>query len=219
MKHEKNFEVTKDTQFAILGLGKFGITIAKILFDNNFVVLGCDINAHVVNEASQFLSHVVQVDVTDAIALDQLSIGNFDAVIIAVSDDFEASALATMYAKEQNVPFVLAKANGIRQQKILENVGADRVILPEIEIGERIAYDFISNDPMQYIHNSDHYHILELRPEKKWIGKTLKELNLRNKRRINVLAIIRDDEVLRDMQPLTTFEENDIVVVLYTDAH
>jgi len=121
-----------------------------------------------------------------------------------------------MIAKEMNIPFVMAKANGLRQKKIMENIGVDRVVLPEMEMGERIAYQFITNDPMEYIHLSDEYEIIEMHPKNNWVGKTLQKLALRQSEGINILAIIRNGKVTAVLSPQTEIMENDNLIVLRT---
>lgn len=197
MKKRKTIKVRvdKNTQFAVLGLGKFGRSIAKTLYDNGLNVLCCDINEHTVQEVSSYTTHAYLADVSEKTALEKIGIGNFDVVIIAFSADFEAAAITATIVKEMGVRYILAKANGPRQKQILESIGVDRVVLPEKEMGERIAYGFITNDLMEYIHRSDKYDIIEMKPDPQWIGKSLQKLRLRQTEGINIIAIIRDDEV------------------------
>lgn len=210
------YKVTKDTQFAILGLGKFGRSIAEILFENDFHVLCCDKDEIVVHEMAQYATHVMEVDLTDEAAVDSIGLGNFDVVIVAVGN-FEISAMTTMIAKEAGANFVLAKANDSRQKKILERTGADHVVLPEKEIGARVAYHFVTNNPIEHIYHSDKFDLLEVKPEPHWIGKSLAQLDLRRKDKINVLAILRDDKLISVLNPDTTFEEEDEVIILKSE--
>lgn len=210
----KKFRVTKETQFAVLGLGKFGRSIAHVLSENNFNVLCCDKDPQAIHEVAQYATHVIEVDLTDESALEALGLGNFDVVIVAFSEDFEAAVIATMIAKEKNVPFVLVKANGLRQKKILENAGADRVVLPERDFGERIAYHLITNDPMEYIHRSDTFDIIEMRPKPQWVGKSLSKLNLRKNEGVNVLAIIRGERAIAVLDPQMEIGDDDSLIVL-----
>lgn len=210
----KNFKVTRDTQFAVLGLGKFGRSIFQVLSDNNFHVLGCDIDKAIVHEAAQYADLVVEGDVTDPAVLEDIGIRNFDVVIVSMSEDFEASIMTVMTAKEEGVPFVLAKANGTKQKKILESVGADWVILPEMEIGEKVAKYLISDDPLLRLHRSEHYDILEIEPNEDWVGKSIRDLRLRELESINIIAIIRDDDVIAVIDPGFVIERDDILVAV-----
>lgn len=204
----------KNAQIAVLGLGKFGRSIAATLHENGLQVLCCDINPALVQEAAEYCTYAVEADVTDPSSLSKMGLGNFDTVVVAFSSDFEAAIITCMIAKEMKIPFVLAKANGIRQKKIMENIGVDRVVLPEMEMGERIAYQFITNDPMEYIHRSEEYEIIEMHPKHNWIGKTLQKLALRQTEGINILAIIRDSKVMAVLGPQTEIKETDNLIVL-----
>lgn len=206
--------VDKNTQFAVLGLGKFGRSIAKTLYDNGLNVLCCDINEHTVQEVSSYTTHAYLADASEKTALEKIGIGNFDVVIIAFSTDFEAAAITATIVKEMGVRYILAKANGPRQKQILESIGVDRVVLPEKEMGERIAYGFITNDLMEYIHRSDKYDIIEMKPHPQWIGKSLQKLRLRQTEGINIIAIIRDDEVMAVLDAQTELLAEDNLIVL-----
>ena len=121
-----------------------------------------------------------------------------------------------MMAKELGVPFVLAKATGLRQKKILESVGADRVIMPEIEMGLKVAQYLMTADPMEYIHLSVHYEILEMSPKKEWIGKSLAVLNLSKNNNLNILTIIREGAVLPSLSADTIILAGDKMIALHT---
>lgn len=210
----KNFKVDKYTQFAVLGLGKFGRSMAETLSYNGFDVFCCDINDNVVREVSQYATHVIQADASDKSVLERIGLRNFDIVIIAFSNDFEASVITSMIAKEMNVPYVMAKANGLRQKQILESVGVNRVILPEMEMGEKVTYELITNDLLGHIHRSDKFDIIEMKPQPDWVGKSLSKLRLRQTESINIIAIIRGSEIMAVIDPQMELEENDSLIVL-----
>lgn len=206
--------VDKNTQFAILGLGKFGRSIARVLYENGFNVLCCDVDEHLVQEATAYSTHAYVADASDKNALEKIGIGNFDVVIIAMSEDFEASAITATIVKEMGVPFIMSKANGLRQKQILESIGVDRVVLPEKEIGERIAYGFITNDLMEHIYHSDKYDIIDMKPMPSWVGKSLQKLRLRQTEGINILAIVRNDELMAVLDAQTELMADDSLIVL-----
>ena len=210
----RKITVSRDTQFAILGLGKFGRSIAATLYENGFNVLCCDLRENIVHEAADFATHIVQADASDKAVLEKLGISNFDVVVISFSADFEAAAVTATILKEMNVPFIVAKANGIRQKQILESIGVDRVVLPEREMGERIAYGLITNDLMESIHRSDRYDIIEMKPLPEWIGKSLAKLRLRQTEMMNILMIIRGGDVLAALDAQTVLEKDDDLIVL-----
>lgn len=207
-------KINANTSFAILGLGKFGMSLAYELCQNNYNVLCCDKNPALVHEISELATSAVQADVTDPDVVNTLGLGNYDIVVVAFSNDFEAQLLITMIAKEKGASFVLAKATGIRQKKILETVGADLVVMPEIEIGQRVAQKLMTNDPMDYFHFSDDYDIIEIPPHRDWIGKSLLVLNLRKNHSLNVLALIREDEMVPDLSANAVIHAGDRIVAL-----
>lgn len=210
----KNFKVDKHTQFAVLGLGKFGRSVSATLFDNGYDVFCCDINESVVRDVAEYATHIIQADAADKAVLEKIGLGNFDVAIIAFSNDFEAAVIAAMIAKEMKVPYIMAKANGLRQKQILETIGVDRVVLPEKEMGEKVAYEFITNDLLGCIHHSDKYDIIEMKPQPSWVGKSLQKLRLRQTESINIIAIIRESEIMAVINPQLELEANDYLIVL-----
>lgn len=208
-------QIDENSSFAILGLGKFGMSIARELCESGYHVLCCDKNAALVHEIADVATNAVEADINDPTVLASLGIGNFDVVIVAFSDDFEGELLTTMIAKELGAPFVLAKATGIRQKKILESIGADKVIMPETEMGLWVAKKMITNDPMDYIHYSDDYEIVEMDPKREWVGNTLSTLNLRKNNSLNVLALIRDEQLVPDISADTIIQAHDRIVALH----
>jgi trk system potassium uptake protein TrkA len=116
--------------------------------------------------------------------------------------------------KEMGVRYILAKAGGSRQKQILESIGVDRVVLPEEEMGERVAYSFITNDLMEYIHRSGKYDVIEMKPQPQWIGKSLQNLRLRQTEGINIIAIIREKEVMAILDGETTLSAEDDLILL-----
>lgn len=158
--------------FAVLGLGRFGVSVVKTLSEYDVDVLACDKDPARLHEATPYATHVIQVDLNDEIALQQLGLGNFDVVILAMGEDFEASILTTMMAKEQGAPTVVAKARGLRQKKILEGVGADVVILPEYEMGAKVARGLVQSNLGRIFEKKEYFSaISEMYPKPEWVGQ------------------------------------------------
>ncbi|MFV0527219.1 MAG: potassium channel family protein [Lachnospiraceae bacterium] len=209
-------QINKNTSIAVLGLGKFGMSVARTLCENGYRVLCCDKNAILVQEISDIATHAMQLDTTEPTILNSLGIGNYDIVIVAFSEDFEAELLTTMMAKEMGVPFIVAKATGLRQKKVLENIGTDLVVMPEVEMGRWFVNKLMNNDPMDYIHHSDHYEIVEIKAKKEWIGKNLDTLDLRNLHKLNVLTIIRNGNVIEGISQATVILDDDLIIAVHT---
>ena len=203
-----------DRQFAVLGLGRFGTSLVKTLSRKGYDVLACDHNQHLVQYISSYATHAVQADVTDENDMRQIGIGNFEVVIIGIGSDFEASLMATMITKEMGVPYVMTKARDLRQKKILESVGANRVVLPEMEMGERIANNLITTNVFDFINISDDYGILEIKPRPKWIGRTIRQSNIRAETHLNVVALKREHQFIVSPKPDEHILDGDILVVV-----
>lgn len=203
-----------NNDFVVFGLGKFGRSVAYTLVENGREVLAIDINEEVIQDVSDAVTHAVQADVTDGDALKALGVGNFDVAVIAISNNLQASIMSTILAKELGVPYILAKAQNDIHKRVLEKVGADKVIFPEREIGVRIANNLISENFVDYIELSDDYSIVEVEVLDEWVGKSLKETNMRVHYGINVMAIRTGDSISITPGPDLILKDSDILVVI-----
>ncbi len=207
-----------NNDFVVFGLGKFGKSVAQTLADNGKEVLAIDMNEDVIQDVSDFVTHAVQADVTDADALKALGVGNFDVAVIAISNNLQASIMSTILAKEMGVPFILAKAQNDIHKRVLEKVGADKVIFPEREIGVRIANNLISENFVDYIELSEDYSIVETSVLEEWAGKSLKDVNMRVNYGINVMAIRKGDSISITPGPDLILQSTDVLVVIGSNA-
>lgn len=207
-----------NNDFVVFGLGKFGKSVAQTLAENGKEVLAIDSSEEVIQDVSDFVTHAVQADVTDSDALKALGVGNFDVAVIAISNNLQASIMSTILAKEMGVPFVLAKAQNDIHKRVLEKVGADKVIFPEREIGVRIANNLISETFVDFIELSDDFSIVELSVVDEWIGKSLKELNMRVNYGINVMAIRKGENISITPGPDLILQSSDVLVVIGANA-
>ncbi len=206
--------VSKGRQFAILGLGRFGRSILKTLSDNGCSVLACDSNLDIVQEMSQYATHVVQVDVRDEMSLESLGLGNFDVVIVAIGGDLEACVMATLISKQAGAKYVIAKVQNQMQKKILERVGADRVVLPEWEMGVKIATNLVTSNIIDFINLSEEYSIAELEPVESWVDLSLQKANIRAVSGLNIVAIKRGKKIIVSPKPDEIIMATDIIVAI-----
>ncbi len=206
--------MARNKQFAVLGLGRFGMSIVRTLTDNGYDVLAVDSNMNKVNAIAHYATHVVQADVTEASAMAALGLGNFDVVIVAISGDMEASIMATLTAKESGSDHVIAKAINMTHKKILEKMGADMVVLPELEMGEKVATNLITTNVIDYINLSDEYSIAEIEPLKEWVGISLSKSNIRAEYGLNIVAIKKGNRVIVSPKAEQEINENDVLVVI-----
>lgn len=187
--------------YAVFGLGRYGIAVAKELVDDGAEVLVVDNNEDVVNAASVEIPYCKCADVTDPEVIKQLGISNMDVVVISMASNLEASVMATMLCKEAGVKTVIVKCSSEMNCKILSKVGADQVVLPESESGIRLAKNLLSSGFMDIIELSRDVSMVELSVRPEWEGKTLIELSLRKKYGINVVAITQGKNVSINISP------------------
>ena len=197
------FSPQNERQFAVVGLGRFGRNIAKSLHEMGYDVLAIDKDMEKVQDCSHEVTHVVQADTTDEEALRSLGILNFDVVIVAIGDDTEANIMTTLQLKEIGVPYIVAIAKSPLQIKVLEKIGANRIVAPERDMARRVAYNLASTNIMDYIELSPKFSIVEIAVPKAIRNKTLSESNIRAKYGLNVVAIKRHDNLI--ISPLILF--------------
>lgn len=204
----------KYTHFAVLGLGRFGVSIVQTLAEADANVMACDKDEAKLQQAAEYATHVVQVDITDEHALGKLGLGNFDVVVLAIGEDFEASLTAAMIAKEQGVRHIIVKARNNRQKAILKSIGVNEVILPEHEMGAKLARRLSGSNIMDILEESSAYTITEMRPMDEWMGKTVQQADIRRKHHLTVLAMRRDEKLKIPIRPDTLITEEDVLIVL-----
>ncbi|MBU3160511.1 TrkA family potassium uptake protein [Clostridium frigoris] len=201
-------------QFVVIGLGRFGTSVAETLYALGNDVLAVDYDEEVVQNISDSVTHSVQVDANDENSLRALGIRNFDCAVIGIGDNIQSSILATVLVKELGVKYVITKATNALHAKVLYKIGADRVVFPERDMGERVAHNLVSSNILDYIELSPDYSIAEVVSPVEWNGKTLRELNIRAKYGISVMAIKRNNDI--DISPSADniIEPGDIIVAI-----
>jgi trk system potassium uptake protein TrkA len=208
----------KRTQYAVIGLGRFGSSLARELIKLGHEVLGIDQDEEAVDEMSEVLTHVVVADSTDEEVLRSLGIRNFDCVIVAIGSDIQSSILTAILLKDIGVPLVVTKALSELHGKVLSKIGVDRVIFPERDMGIRVAHQLVSPNLLDFIELSRDYTIAELSVPKRMSGRTLKDLNLRVKYGCSVVAINKKEGVIIAPTANDLLEERDIMVIIGTNS-
>jgi trk system potassium uptake protein TrkA len=198
----------------VIGLGRFGSSVARTLFDMGYDVLAIDKDEEAVQSIAKDVTHVVQADATDEETLRSVGIRNFDVAVVAIGDDIQASILVTVLLKELGVRQVVAKAQNELHGKVLHKIGANKVVFPERDMGTRLALNLVSSNIIDNIQLSPEYSIVEIASRKEWYGRTLRELNLRSRLGIYVLAIKRESELLVAPAAEDTVEADDILIVV-----
>ncbi|WP_261134426.1 TrkA family potassium uptake protein [Bacillus sp. Marseille-Q3570] len=182
----KNF---KNKQFAVLGLGRFGGSLVKEFHRLGVDVLAVDIDSDKVSKHSELATHIVEVDTVDENSMETLGIRNFDYVIVALGDNLQASILTTLHLKEQGVKNVWVKAQNEYHHKVLEKIGADRIIHPERDMAIRVAHHIVSEKIIDYIELSKEHSIIEVVATKKVADRSLLQLNTRARYGCTISAI------------------------------
>jgi len=200
--------------YVVVGLGRFGTQVARQLCALGCEVLAMDVDSDLVQQIASEVTHAVVADAQDKEVLKALGIRDMDCAIVAIGDNLAASVLATMNMKELGVKYLVCKAHDETHRRVLEKLGADRVVIPEHENATRLARSLSTPNVLEYIELSEEYGIVEVPSPKQWHGKTLKELNVRAKLGVNVLAIRRNGKI--NVSPSADFimESGDVVVVL-----
>ncbi len=175
--------------YVVIGLGRFGSSLARQLCKLGAEVLALDIRGDFVQQISQDVTHAVVGDAQDKEVLKALGVRNLDCAIIAIGDNLAASVLITMNLKELGVPYVVCKAHDETHRKVLEKLGVDRVLIPEQESAQRLARSLNSHNVLDYIELSEDFGILDVPAPGSWVGKTLRELNVRAKLGVNIIAV------------------------------
>ncbi|MBQ3583564.1 MAG: TrkA family potassium uptake protein [Lachnospiraceae bacterium] len=208
----------KKKSFAVFGLGKFGESVAIELAHAGAEVLAFDIDEEKVHEVAPFVTRAMRVDVCDVETMETLGISNMDGVIVAITGNLNASIMATIICKEAGVPYILAKTGEQIHATILKKVGADKVIVPEKESGLRVARSLISGNFREFIELSDKVRMIEISVKPEWVNKSLRQLNLRQKHKINVIGIRKDDEITLNLDPDVPIQ-NDCSFIVILDKH
>lgn len=201
-------------EFIIIGLGRFGTSLATTLSASNHDVLAIDLDLKRVQQVSLTLPHVVQLDATNVDALHEVGADSFDTGIVCIGTDLESSLLATFNLRRLGVRRVIAKASTITQRKILLKVGADEVILPEYEAGMRLGRRLASINFVDYMELGQDQGIVELIAPEHLVGRSLKEMQIRQKYGVTIMAIRRGTDIIVSPQAGEVIQPQDILVIL-----
>ncbi len=198
----------------VLGLGRFGYSVATKLFEKGVYVTAVDSNYKKVEKISNFVSSAAQGDITEEVAMKSLGINNYDVAIIATGTDIEASIEATLICKDSGVDKVIAKATSQSHARILKKIGADQIVYPELDTGERLARSLAGSNLLELVQFSNDFSLIEIKAHEDWIGKSLIELDFRKTYKMNVVGFERDGQMLMDIDPSTDIRKGDVLVLI-----
>jgi len=200
----------------VIGLGIFGFHIAKELYENGMEVIAIDKSKELIQKIKDFSSKAVVADAREKEVLESIGIQEDDIVIVSFGEDLSSSTLLTLHLKELNVKRIIVKAPNEDHKRILQKVGATEVIIPEREMAGKVAKSLISPNVIDYIPISEDYNISEIAPPASFIGKSIAELNLRNRYHIEVIAIrdVLSDKITLVPLASSVIKDSDILVVI-----
>lgn len=206
-------------QVVVIGLGRFGTSVAKGLYSMGHDVLALDIDDRRIQSIAPEITHAVQADATDEAVLKELGVNDFDVAIVAIGAAIQSSVLSTILLKKLGIPFVIARAEGELHGSILEKIGADKVVYVEREMGTRVVHSLTLTDVLDYISVGPSYGVAKLAVPPHFIGKTLSELGLGHRGRLEVpvLLIQRRNEVIVTPDRSEVVKTDDILVVAGSD--
>lgn len=201
--------------YLVLGLGRFGRSLATELYNHGSEVLAIDKDEDIVNEIQTHVTHALIGDCADENVLQSIGVRNFDVVIVAVGgEDIQTSTLATIMLKELGANYVISRAADALHGKILKKIGADRVIMPEYDMGVRCAKSLTSSNILDMINLSEDYSIVEIKAPKSWVDSSIKTLNLRSNYGITVLAVKGENRFIITPSSDFMIKDEDILVIL-----
>ncbi len=199
----------------VFGLGQYGKSLALNLSNSGADVMVVDKDEELVASIAGEVTEAKVADLENADAIKELGIGNMDVAVVAIASNLTASILSVVISKEEGIPYVIAKCSNERMGTILLKTGADKIIYPEAEMGARSARVLTSTDFLDFFNIDDNLCVVEMKPHSDWIGKSLKQLNLREKYNINVAALKYRNELHASFDPDKPLKENsDLLIVV-----
>lgn len=211
---KKGRDSTMKKQYAVLGLGNFGTSVAITLQNLGCDVVVADDSMERIQSIADSVSYAVKGNITDKELIKSIGAKNLDGVVIAVSERMESSIMATMLVKEEGVPYVLAKAQNEMHAAILRKIGADAIVYPEREMGAKVAKNLVSADFADWLTLSPDCSVVETAIPKKWIGKSLRELDVRNRHDVSVVGYMQNDKTEVNPDPNMPLESDMILILI-----
>ena len=202
--------------FVVIGMGRFGSALAKELTSLGHEVLALDESEEAIARIADHVTHAVIGDAKDENVIRSIGVRNFDCAVVAIAGDIQDSVLVTLMLKDMGVKKVIAKAQSLMHMRVLERIGADQVVFPERDMGQRVAQSLAASNIIDFIELSEDYSIIELACPKKWFGKTFRDLNIRGEYGINVIAVRGSEGKEVTVSPPANYRltEGDVLIVI-----
>lgn len=204
----------KDKSFVVIGLGVFGSSIAETLANRGYDVMIIDKDESLVNELASEVTEAYTADITAPHVIEDLGVKNADCVIISTGSSLEAAIITTLRCKELGVSEIVVKAMSETHEKIFKKIGADKVVIPEKDMGAKLAHALTSTNILDIIELSDDYSIVELKVPDQWIGRSIYEINIRKNHGVNIIALVNGDNIDVNPNPNEPFHSGDYIIVV-----
>lgn len=201
-------------QYVVFGIGRFGSSLCRALAEMGHEVLAIDSSEEHIRSISPYVTQAMEMDATDEEALKSLGLRNFDAVVVSIGDDLRTSIMVTLLCKEMGARFLLCKATDELHAKMLKKMGADRVVFPERDMGQRVAKTLVSPRVLDLINLTGDYTLADITAPRGWVNRSIGQIDIRRHHNVSVLLIHRGDEVLMNMSADTLIREQDDLLVL-----
>ncbi len=201
-------------QYLIFGVGRFGSALARKLSEDGNEVLAVDASDDRVRAIAPFVMQAIQMEASDEEGMGSLGIRNFDAVVVSIGDNMRNSILVTLMCKDMGARYLVAKATDESHARVLEKIGADRVVFPERDMGVRVAKTLVSPRLLDLINVSGDYMMADIVAPASWVGKTIQEIDIRKRYHVSVLVINRAEDVMLNLTAQTRLEAGDNLLIL-----
>lgn len=201
-------------QYCVIGCGRFGQSVAIKLTELGCEVMAVDESEDVIQAISEQVTYAVAADATDENTLKTLGVRNFDVAIVTIGSNIQSSILVTLLLKELGVEYVVAKAQNPMHARVLQKIGANRIVFPEKEMGVKIARSLVNSSTIEHIDLSEEMSIEEIQIPKQWVGRTLIDIDMRKVFEISLIGLRRDNEVHINISPMTPLIAEDILILI-----
>ncbi len=202
-------------QIAVIGLGKFGMTVVKQLSNYNCDVLAVDSDEALIEEAMPFVTKAVQINAIEANSLEACGIKNFDIAIIGIGDNIESSLMIALTLKDLGIPKIIAKARDEKHAKLLEMIGVTKIVQPEIDSALKLVGSITTKYVVDKVELGKDFSMLEITAPKEWISKSFGDLALRQKYSLNVVCVKRDNQVVFPTANTTVMENDNLMIMAH----
>lgn len=208
-------------EVVIIGLGRFGISLANALSSSGYEVLAMDIDEHRIQTVSAQITHAVQADATDETILNELGVKNFDIAVVAIGSDIQSSVLTVVLLKNMGIPLIIARANNQSHGEILRKIGADKVVFPEYDAGNKLAHELQIPDATDYLPITSGYSIVKIKAKDSFDGQSTSSLGFgpKGKQGIALLLIQRGNEVIVNPGINAFINKDDILIISGSETH